>query len=450
MLQKNEIITLTAEGYTSEGAAVCRAEGYVVFVPGMLRGERARVQLLKVKKTYAYGKITELLEASPHRWEPDCASYPKCGGCQLRHMSYREELDFKRQLVQDALQRIGGLEVTVHPVTPSPLREHYRNKAQLPVRQAKGNPEVGFYAARSHRLIPFDSCLIQDDRTNKAADALLRYMKETGAEAYDETTHKGLIRHLYLRFGSDGRQVMVCVVINGTGLPQPELLCRLMREAVGEGVTVVQNSNRDHTNVVLGKETVSLLGDGCIYDTLCGLEFVISPQAFFQVNHRQTQQLYQKALELADLTGSETVLDLYCGIGTITLLFAQHAKLAYGVEVVPQAVENARENARRNGLSHVLFFCEDAARAAERFEQTKIDVVTLDPPRSGCGAQLIEAVCKISPHRIVYISCNPATLSRDLKDFSQAGYQTKEAFPFDMFPGTAHVETVVLMSRGDK
>ena len=449
MPRKNEIVTLFAESYTSRGEAVCRMDGFVVFVPGMLRGERAAVRLLKVKKAYAYGKIVELLEKSPHRREPGCKSYPQCGGCQLRHMSYEEELALKHLLVSDAMKRIGGVSPTVHQVAASPVQQHYRNKTQLPVGQIGGSIATGFYAARSHRLVPCRNCLLQDTRADAASDALLRYMKESGADAYDETTCRGLIRRLYLRFGSDGRKVMVCVVTNGRELPLPKLLCRLMREALGNEVTVVQNINCDSTNVILGKEMIPLLGSGRIEDTLCGLEFVVSPHSFFQVNHSQTQRLYSKALELASLTGKEIVLDLYCGIGTITLLFARRVQYAYGVEAVSRAVENARENAVRNGIENVTFLCGDAAQAAERFEKKQVDVVIVDPPRCGCDARLIDAIKRIAPKKMVYISCNPATLARDVNSLSNACFQVGEVFPFDMFPGTAHVETIVLLQRRD-
>lgn len=443
MPQKNDIVTLTASGYTNEGEGVCRAEGFVVFVPGMLKGERARIQLLKVKKTYGYGKIIELLEASPQRREPDCPAYPRCGGCRLRHMSYEEELLLKRTIVTDALERIGGMRLAVHEVCPSPKRQHYRNKVQLPVGTEQGKPVTGFYALRSHRLVSCQNCLIQNAQTEKACAALAQYMRETGADSYDEMKRQGLIRHLYLRFGTESGEVMACIVTNGKNLPRPELLCRLMTKALGERATVVQNVNQDKTNVVLGREMIPLKGTGQIRDTLCGLEFVISPHSFFQINHDQTEQLYQKALELSGVTKEDTVLDLYCGIGTMTLLFARQAAKAYGVELVPQAVENAWENAKQNGIENVEFICSDAAQAAVRFEQEAIDLVVIDPPRGGCNSDLISSILKIAPNRIVYVSCNPATLARDMKLFSEANYRAEEVFPYDMFPGTAHVETVV-------
>ncbi len=445
MPQKNEILTLTAHGYTSEGEGVCRADGFVVFVSGMLKGETARVQLLKVKKTYAYGKITELLEASPERKASDCDSYPQCGGCKLRHMSYQEELRFKKQLVTDAINRIGGLEVAVEDVTPSPKQLYYRNKAQLPVGTEQGSPVTGFYASRSHRLVSCEKCLIQDEQTDAASKALISYMKETGTSAYDEFSHKGLIRHLYLRYGTE--KTMVCVVTNGRKIPNPQLLCKKMRDALGEKITVVQNVNCDKTNVVLGQEMIPLYGDGFIFDHLCGLEFLISPHSFFQINHAQTEQLYQKAVELSAVSKTDTVLDLYCGIGTMTLLFAKQAKKAYGVEIVPQAIDNAIKNAENNGIENAEFICGDASAAVKRFEKESIDLVIVDPPRTGCSAELIDSILKISPKRIVYVSCNPATLARDMKLFSESGYVGKNVYPFDMFPRTAHVECCVLLCQ---
>ncbi|MBE7041914.1 MAG: 23S rRNA (uracil(1939)-C(5))-methyltransferase RlmD [Ruminococcaceae bacterium] len=445
MPQKNEIMTLTACGYTNEGEGVCRAEGFVVFVPGMLEGEQAEVQLLKVKKTYAYGKIVRLLNQSEERNEIDCPSFPQCGGCKLRHMSYEEELKLKKQLVTDAVERIGGLHLKVWEVRPSPKQFHYRNKAQLPVGMENGVPVTGFFAARSHRLVSCQNCLIGDERTDLASKALAEYMQKTGATVYDETTHRGLIRHLYLRYGTE--KTMVCVVTNGKKLPNSELLCEKMRNALGEQITVVQNVNTEKTNVVLGKEMIPLFGDGTISDRLCGLEFQISPHSFFQVNHAQTEQLYQKAVELSAVSKEDTILDLYCGIGTMTLLFADKAKKAYGVEIVPQAIENAKKNAEKNGIENVEFLCGDASTAVKKFENEPVDVVVVDPPRTGCSAELIDSILKISPKRIIYVSCNPATLARDMKLFAESGYMGEEVYPFDMFPRTAHVETVALLTK---
>lgn len=442
---KNERLELTASGYTSEGDAVCRAEGFVIFVPGMILGETALVQLLKVKKNYAYGKIVELLIPSPERKPSDCDAYPKCGGCRLRHLSYDEELRFKKKLVEDAVERIGGMKLKIFDVMRSPSVLHYRNKAQLPVRSENGNPVTGFYASRSHRLVSCQNCRIQDPRTTAAVRALECYMKETGATAYDEKAHMGLIRHLYLRFGTE--KTMICVVTNGNALPQPRILCENMLAACGTSITIVQNVNTERTNVVLGETILPLLGDGTITDRLCGLKFQISPHSFFQINHAQTEQLYQKVLELSGVTKQDTVLDLYCGIGTMSLLFAQKAKQVWGIEIVVQAVENARENAKRNGISNVSFLCGDAKKAVAHFQNQSIDIVVLDPPRAGCSSELLSAVLAISPKRIVYVSCNPATFSRDLKELTGKGYSAEEVYPYDMFPGTVHVECVVLMSH---
>lgn len=442
---KNERLELTASGYTSEGDGVCKAEGFVIFVPGMILGETALVQLLKVKKNYAYGKIVKLLVTSPERKPSDCDSYPKCGGCRLRHLSYDEELRFKKTLVEDAVERIGGMKLKIFDVTRSPAVLHYRNKAQLPVRLENGKPVTGFYASRSHRFISCQNCLIQDQRMTAAVRALECYMKETGVTAYDEKTHTGLIRHLYLRFGTE--KMMICIVTNGNELPHPRILCENMLEACGTSITVVQNINTERTNVVLGETIIPLFGDGTIIDRLCGLKFQISPHSFFQINHAQTEQLYQKVLELSGVTKQDTVLDLYCGIGTMTLLFAQKAKQVWGIEIVAQAVENARENAKRNGIANASFLCGDAKKAVAHFRNHPIDIVVIDPPRAGCSQELLSAILAISPKRIVYVSCNPATLSRDLKTLSGKGYSAAEVYPYDMFPGTAHVECVVLMEK---
>ena len=443
--RKNEIYPLRIEGYGSSGEGVARLEGQAVFVKGALEGELCNVQMLKVGKSAAWGKVNEVLEPSPRRQIPDCPQYPKCGGCQLRHMTYAEETEMKRRRVQEALRRIGGWDGTVEVIHGAAEPDRYRNKIQFPV--ADG-PRVGFFRAHSHDVIDAPDCLLQPLPATRLRAAFKDWMERYQVPAYDEKAHRGLVRHFYVRVNRSGES-LCAVIANGDKLPWTKELIEGLRSAEPGLVGVVLSVNTEKTNVILGKKYVTLWGRDYLEDTLCGLTFRLSVPSFYQVNRDQAQLLYQRALELAGLTGEETVLDLYCGIGTITLCMARQARRALGAEVVPAAVEDARENARRNGIHNAEFFCADAGEAALELARRGIrpDVICVDPPRKGISAQVIEAIAEMAPRRLVYVSCDPATLARDVKLLAERGYVLERAEAADLFPRTHHVETVVLLSQ---
>ena len=420
-----------------------RIDGQAVFVHRALRGEDCDVLILKALKNAAFGKAVRVYAPSPHRVEPDCPYYGRCGGCDFRHMDREEELEAKRQRVQDALRRIGGSDVTVEGIlSGEPL--HYRNKSQYPV---SADGQVGFYKARSHQVIPVDCCRIQKPQADAAAEALRRYIRECGVPCYDERTRRGLVRHLYVRTNSAG-QSLVCVLVNGRKLPREDTLVSLMRQALPDAVGVVLGVNTQPTGAVLGSEYRTLWGADVLEDTLCGLSFRLSVPSFYQVNHDMAEVLYDTAVDFAGLTGHETVLDLYCGAGTITQVMARRAARVIGAEIVPEAIADARENARRNGIENVEFFCGAAAAAADfAAKGLRPDVICVDPPRKGLSPEVVAAAASMAPQRIVYVSCDPATLARDVKRFAQEGYCAVRAAAVDMFPGTANVETVVLLSH---
>ena len=458
MLQKNDIIPLEITGTTAEGNGVGRHEGMAIFVPAAAEGDSLRVRILKVCKNYAFGKTEELLTPSPARIETDCPQFFQCGGCVFRHITYAEECRIKHQRVADAIHRIGGFaDFPVQPLLPSPSAEGYRNKAQYPIGTDKnGRLTLGFFAQHSHRIVPCDDCKLQPTIFSSIAAEFLAWAQEQGLPAYDEATGKGRLRHLYLRSAHSGEKIMVCRVVNGNGLPSKkgenaeQSLVERLTTAFPQIESIILNSNFEKTNVILGKKCRTLWGQDTLTDTLCGLEFHISPLSFYQVNHDQTQNLYQLAADYAQLDGTQLLLDLYCGTGTIGLSMADRVKKLIGVEIIPQAIENAKENAARNGKNNCEFLCADAAQAAALLAKRgeRPDVVVLDPPRKGCDPDLIDTVARtMSPQRVVYVSCDPATLARDLKLFCGKGYTLQIATPVDMFPRTAHVETVVLLSR---
>ena len=446
MPEKNRIYRARIQGYTSEGLGVARIDGQAVFVHRALRDEECDVLILKVLKNAAFGKVVQVYGASPHRREPDCPWYGRCGGCDFRHMDREEELYAKRQRVQDALARIGGSDVTVEAIRAGE-QLHYRNKSQYPV---SADGQVGFYKARSHQVISVERCLIQKPQADAAAEALRRYIREYGVPCYDERIRRGLVRHLYVRTNTAG-QSLVCVLVNGKRLPHEDALVSLMRQALPEAVGVVLGVNTQPTGAVLGSEYRTLWGADVLEDTLCGLSFRLSVPSFYQVNHDMAEVLYDTAVDFAGLTGSEMVLDLYCGAGTITQVMARRAGRVIGAELVAEAIDDARENARRNGIENAEFFCGDAAAVAADFAARGLrpDVICVDPPRKGLSPEVIEAAAQMAPERIVYVSCDPATLARDVKLFGERGYRAVRAAAVDMFPGTANVETVVLLSKGE-
>ena len=444
-LEKGSIYTAVIDGYSSEGLGIARVNGAVVFVPHAVRGEEIDLRITKVMKTSCAGEIVKIHDPSPERMEPECPYAGKCGGCAYRHLTYPEELWAKRQRVQDALTRIGGLDLTVEEILGAKNPEHYRNKSQYPV-GADGS--IGFFQARTHKVVPIRRCLIQTEAADRTAQAVGEWMRRYKISAYDETTGKGLVRHVCVRVNRKGES-LCCVVVNGNKVPREPELAAYVTAAVPHTVGVLLNSNTRRGNVVLGDKYRTLFGRNYLMDTLCGLEFKLSMPSFYQVNRDQAEVLYGKALEFAGLTGNETVLDLYCGIGTITLCLAKAAKRVIGAEIVPPAIRDAKENALRNHVENAEFFCGDAADIAAKLESDGLrpDVVTVDPPRKGLAPEVIASVAAMGPEKVVYVSCDPATLGRDVKIFREFGYEAKRAAAVDMFPGTAHVETVVLLSR---
>ena len=446
-LEKGSVYTAVIDGYSSEGLGIARVNGAVVFVPHAVRGEEIDLRITKVMKTSCAGEIVKIHNPSPERMEPECPYAGKCGGCAYRHLTYPEELWAKRQRVQDALTRIGGLELTVEEILGAKNPEHYRNKSQYPV-GADGS--IGFFQARTHKVVPIRRCLIQTEAADRTAQAVGEWMRRYKISAYDETTGKGLVRHVCVRVNRKGES-LCCVVVNGNKVPREPELAAYVTAAVPHTVGVLLNSNTRRGNVVLGDKYRTLFGRNYLMDTLCGLEFKLSMPSFYQVNRDQAEVLYGKALEFAGLTGNETVLDLYCGIGTITLCLAKAAKRVIGAEIVPPAIRDAKENALRNHVENAEFFCGDAADIAAKLESDGLrpDVVTVDPPRKGLAPEVIASVAAMGPEKVVYVSCDPATLGRDVKIFREFGYEAKRAAAVDMFPGTAHVETVVLLSKGE-
>ena len=444
-LEKGSVYTAVIDGYSSEGLGIARVNGAVVFVPHAVRGEEIDLRITKVMKTSCAGEIVKIHDPSPERMEPECPYAGKCGGCAYRHLTYPEELWAKRQRVQDALTRIGGLDLTVEEILGAKNPEHYRNKSQYPV-GADGS--IGFFQARTHKVVPIRRCLIQTEAADRTAQAVGEWMRRYKISAYDETTGKGLVRHVCVRVNRKGES-LCCVVVNGNKVPREPELAAYVTAAVPHTVGVLLNSNTRRGNVILGDKYRTLFGRNYLMDTLCGLEFKLSMPSFYQVNRDQAEVLYGKALEFAGLTGNETVLDLYCGIGTITLCLAKAAKRVIGAEIVPPAIRDAKENALRNHIENAEFFCGDAADIAAKLESDGLrpDVVTVDPPRKGLAPEVIASVAAMGPEKVVYVSCDPATLGRDVKIFREFGYEAKRAAAVDMFPGTAHVETVVLLSH---
>lgn len=447
-IQKNTVHRLDITGYTAEGMGVARLEDRVVFVPYTIRGERWQVRLEKVNKHVAWGRGTKLLLPSPERAATDCLLYGKCGGCQFRHMSYAEELRAKGQRVADALERVGHVKLELPPVLGAENPDRYRNKVQFPVSHDRHGLSVGYYRSRSHDVLDAPDCALQPETVTRLRRAFKSWMERYSVSAYDEGTGRGVVRHLYVRTNSWGES-LVCVVANAARLTQSGALVDVMRQAEPGLSGVVLNTNTQNTNVILGDQYTLLWGQDWLEEELCGLTFRLSIPSFFQINHAQTQRLYNIAFDFAQLTGGETVLDLYCGIGTISLALARRAGRVIGAEIVPQAIEDARENARRNGVANVEFFCGDAGATAKKLAEEGVQpqVVCVDPPRKGLAPEVPAILAGMAPQRIVYVSCDPATMARDVARFNQLGYQAVKAQPIDLFPRTAHVETVVCLAQ---
>lgn len=443
--REGQLCRLVIDGYASDGAGVARLDGMVVFVQGGIRGEACDVRLTHVGRSALWGRVEEVVNPSPARIFPRCLHYTKCGGCQFRHMNYAEELEAKRIRVEDAQRRLGGAEIHVSAILGAEQVDRYRNKAQFPV--AKG-PRIGFYRPRSHDVIDVDDCLLQGEAAARLRGAVKEWMAEYSIPAYNERTFTGLVRHVYVRTNRAGRS-LCCLLVNGRGVPREAELVRALRRAEPNLAGIVLGVNEKHNNVILGDSYRTLWGEDFLSDTLCGLTFRLSVPSFYQVNPAQTEVLYGKALEFAGLTGAETVLDLYCGIGTISLVMARKAGMVWGAEVVPQAVDDAIANAQRNHIENARFLCADAGEAARYLEGEGVrpDVVCVDPPRKGLAEDVVDTIADMGPQRVVYVSCDPGTLGRDVKRFAGRGYTLKKAVAVDMFPRTAHVETVVLLSR---
>ena len=455
-LQKNHILTLRIERLSSDGSGVAHsADGEAVFVPGTAPGDEARVRIVKDCGRYAFGILDELLTPSPDRVPVDCPVAGPCGGCSLRHLDYAAELRAKQESVLDAFRRIGGLEVPVLDILPSPEVDRYRNKVQFPVGVDKnGAPCIGFYAGRTHRIVPCPDCKLQPGVLNEIGNALCAFFAQQGIRPYDEQSGKGLVRHIFLRRGAHSGQIMVCLVCTRAKLPHAEQLCAVLREQFPAISTILLNVNAKNTNVILGSENHILYGPGYIEDTLCGVPVRLGPLSFYQVNTLAAERLYGVAAQYAQLTPDDTLLDLYCGMGTIGLSMADQCRGLIGVEIVPEAIESAKANAARMGeavAAKSRFFCADAGQAATQLaaEGLHPDIVMLDPPRKGCDEATLSAVVRMAPRRVVYVSCNPATAARDAAWLEQNGYHAEKVQPVDLFPRTKHVECVIALSKGE-
>lgn len=465
--KKNDELILDIEDLGTEGEGIGKIQGYTLFVKDALVGDKVRVKIMKTKKSYAYAKLLEIIEPSEWRTEPACPVARQCGGCQLQHCTYEKQLEWKRKKINDCLKRIGGFEnIEAEPVIGMEEPYYYRNKAQFPVGYSKdGSIITGFYAGRTHNIIPFKHCLLQHPCNSRILGIITRFLDENNIPAYNEATHKGIVRHIITRTAQATGEVMVCLVINADKLPATDKLVQILLESdiiedkgTKEGnekpfiKSICININKENTNVILGEKTKVIYGTPYITDYIGNIQYHISPVSFYQVNHSQTEKLYNKVMEFADLKGNEVVWDLYCGIGTISLFLAQKAAKVCGVEIVPQAVEDAKANALLNNLDNVEFFSGAAEEVVPlQYEKSnsrlKADVVTLDPPRKGCDEKLLQTVTDMQPARIVYVSCDPATLARDLKYLCGKGYMVEKVQPVDMFCQSYHIENVVLISR---
>lgn len=447
-VKKNETVHVTFEDLTHDGAGVAKMDGYPLFVKGGLPGEKAEVKVVQVKKNYGFGRLMNIMKESDHRVEPPCSIFKWCGGCQLQHLSYEGQLEYKQKQVKETLARIGGLtDVPVHPTLGMNDPWRYRNKSQVPVGEQNGHIVTGFYAKGSHRIVDMNTCIIQHEDNDKVVQLVKSLAKEYGIRGYDDQTHKGTLRHVVVRHAKHTDELMVVIVTKGKALPNKKNLVHALTEQIPNVKSIMQNINPKQTNVIFGDQTEVLWGEEVIHDYIGDIKFAISARSFYQVNPEQTKVLYEKALDYAQLTGKETVIDAYCGIGTISLFLAQKAKQVYGVEIVPEAVADAKRNAKLNYIDNAEFVVGEAENVMPWWQAQgiEVDVIVVDPPRKGCDEKLLETMVVMKPERIVYVSCNPATLTRDLKYLEEHGYETKEVQPVDMFPQTGHVECCALI-----
>lgn len=447
-IKKNDDIKLNIESVTSEGSAVGHYNGIAVFVRGAVPGDIIVAHIIKTSKKYAIGIIKDIITASPSRIKSDCPVSDKCGGCSFRNMTYDEELKYKHSRVVDAVERIGHIQTEITDVTAADTVYNYRNKAQYPVSICDGELFAGFYAYKSHRIISCDDCRLQSKNFKPCLDAFAKWVEHSGVTSYNENSGRGILRHIYLREACATGEIMACAVINADSLPDSDYLVEQLK-AVRGVKSICVNVNKKNSNVILGEKTKTVWGSDTVTDELLGKKFVISPNSFYQVNRAQCEKLYSKAAEYASLNGSETVLDLYCGVGTIGITMADKAKQIIGVEIVPQAIENAKINAKINNVENAEFLCGDAYFAADELKRRHIkpDVIVLDPPRKGCQKELLGVINSMSPEKIVYVSCDSATLARDLAILDEYGYKANQITPVDMFPRTPHVECVCLLTK---
>jgi 23S rRNA (uracil1939-C5)-methyltransferase len=450
-IKKDDCVTIEIIDMGTEGEGIGKIDDFTVFVPQTVTGDKVEVLIQKVKKSFGHGKALRVIAPSPLRAEPRCGVFDQCGGCQLQHMSYEAQLKWKTKKVRETLRRIGGLK-DIEVADTLGMREpfNYRNKAQYPIREENGALKIGFFAQKSHRIIPAERCDIQDTRNEAVIKRVKDFLIQQHISIYNEQTHKGLVRHLLIKTAYHTQEMMVCLVINGKTLPHQDRLIAALKEVQGL-TSLVLNHNTEKTSSTLGPQMTVIHGQDFIIDQIGDLRFKISPLSFFQVNPLQTKVLYDKALEFAGLTGEETVWDAYCGIGTISLFLAQKAKKVYGVEIVPEAITNANANARLNNITNTEFFTGKAEDIIPSLYKEGIiaDTIVVDPPRKGCDAKLLDTLIEMNPQKIVYVSCDPATLARDLAYLTQNGYTVHQVQPVDMFPHTTHVECVIGMQRKD-
>ncbi len=449
-LIKNNIYNVEITGYTSEGMGVCKIDGNVVFVQNAVKGDVAEIKIIKTTKNISYGLINLLLIPSVNRENPQCEVSKKCGGCSLWGMNYTEELEFKREKVENVIKRIGKVDFNVKEIVGSDEILRYRNKAQFPVCQQDGKAVYGFYRKNSHDIVETDDCLIQTELSNKIAKFIVDFLNKHKIPAYNEQKNNGFVRHIYMRTGFVTGDIMLCMVTTSFSIPQLNILQNELLENFPQITTFMLNKNGKKTNQILGNDYKVLFGDGEITDYLCDNLFNIAPQSFFQINRKSAENLYKKTIELCQFEPENAVLDLYCGVGTITLAVAPFVKKITGIEIVDDAIKNAIKNAKTNDIHNAEFVVGDASFAVKKFEKEKIDVIIVDPPRKGLDADTIQSIITINPKKIGYVSCDPATLARDIKIFTENGYELKECVAFDLFPRTFHVETVCLLSKPDK
>ncbi len=448
-MKKNDIYTAEITAYTSEGMGICKINDMAVFVPESAVGDLLEIKIVKVMKNYAYARKERIISASPERVPSDCPKFPVCGGCDFRHISYEAELRFKKQRVADVLHHITGIDLEPEEMIGADNINSYRNKAQFPVKLYNSKPELGFYRERSHDIIPVENCLIQSPDCEKIIIALKNWMERYNVLPYDEVTLSGVVRHLFTRQSSDNGDILVCIITNTEKFPHKSELIDILREASGKITGIVQCVNKLNGNKILGDKYITLWGRDFIFDKIGNLKFKISVPSFFQVNTAQATKLYQRAKDYAELTGNEHVIDLYCGTGTIGLFMADRAKSVFGIEIIDEAVKDARLNAERNGIANAEFITGDATKFDGNKAQNEDKVVFVDPPRKGLNDELIKTIVDMEPLRVVYVSCDPATMARDLKTFIELGFRPIRCTAVDMFPRTRHVETVVLLSKGE-